>query len=254
MLWSAVVALVLPVRCAGCGREDVPWCPDCAADLQTQRYAARPARPDPCPCGLPPVLAAGRYAGALRAAIVALKDGGRGELRPVLAPVLAEALAPLVEPGVIVVPVPSSGRARRDRGERPVHLLVEQAVAGLDRPVPVRAALRVTRRVADQAGLRAGQRHANLTGAHQVPAGWRSWLAGRPVVLADDVLTTGATLVEAARAVTAAGAVVVGAAVVAATERRGPLGLRGALGPAAGRAAYPGRGSPAGVADDAAAG
>ena len=73
-----------------------------------------------------------------------------------------------------------------------------------------------SRAVADQAGLDAAERAANLGGA---PAARRP-LDGLPVVVVDYVMTTGATLVEAARALREAGAAVRGCAVVAATRRR----------------------------------
>ncbi|WP_369688378.1 ComF family protein [Actinomadura macra] len=80
-------------------------------------------------------------------------------------------------------------------------------------------ALRHTRRVSDQAGLTVSERAANLAGALEaVP---RAKVAGRRVVLVDDVITTGATLAEAARALRAADAEVIGAATLAATQRRG---------------------------------
>ena len=67
-------------------------------------------------------------------------------------------------------------------------------------------------------------RAANLAGALQA----RGPLHGLPVVLVDDVVTTGATLTEASRALGAAGARVCGAAVVAATQRRAGAGGAGA--------------------------
>ena len=71
--------------------------------------------------------------------------------------------------------------------------------------------------VRDQAGLTSGQRARNLQGAlRAVPA------APCRVLLVDDVVTTGATLVEAARALVAQGHQVVGAAVLGATSRRLP--------------------------------
>jgi predicted amidophosphoribosyltransferase len=78
------------------------------------------------------------------------------------------------------------------------------------------AALEHRRRVADQAGLSAADRAANLSGALQA----RFDLRGLRVIVVDDVVTTGATLAEAARALRAAGAEVTAAAVIAATARR----------------------------------
>ncbi|MFB4313305.1 ComF family protein [Actinomadura sp. 21ATH] len=88
--------------------------------------------------------------------------------------------------------------------------------------VSVLQALRQRRRVLDQAGLPVGRRAANLAGALEVLPS--AAVAGRTVVLVDDVITTGATLAEAARALRAADARVAAAATVAATplRRAGP--------------------------------
>ena len=71
------------------------------------------------------------------------------------------------------------------------------------------------RSAADQSGLSTAERAANLHGALRAAGVVRG-----PVLVVDDVVTTGATLVEAARALTVGGHQVVGAAVVAATSRR----------------------------------
>jgi hypothetical protein len=69
----------------------------------------------------------------------------------------------------------------------------------------VAAVLRQRRAVADQSGLDARQRLANLAGALEVAAvGERLLADGGRIVLVDDVMTTGASLAEAARAVRAA--------------------------------------------------
>ncbi|WP_274704671.1 phosphoribosyltransferase family protein, partial [Actinomadura geliboluensis] len=85
-------------------------------------------------------------------------------------------------------------------------------------PVSMMDALRQRGRVADQAGLTARQRAANLQGAVEA----RACVAGRRVVLVDDVVTTGSSLAEAARALRAAGAEVTGTATIAATPRHRP--------------------------------
>ncbi|HEY6737982.1 MAG TPA: phosphoribosyltransferase family protein, partial [Actinopolymorphaceae bacterium] len=189
--------------------------------------------PEPAPPGLPPVWAVATYGGAVRRAIVAHKERGRTALtRPLgaaLARAIGTALGAAPEPGesVTVVPVPTSRSAVRRRGYDPLALLTRAAVRTWRHPGELRAGPRrlaglgIVRPTADQAGLDALARAANLAGAFAVPERLRARVAGRPVLLVDDVVTTGATLAEASRALTAAGARVIGAAVVAATPRNG---------------------------------
>jgi predicted amidophosphoribosyltransferase len=125
---------------------------------------------------------------------------------------------------VFVVPVPSSPAAVRRRGDAPLELLTRAAVREVgraSRDLIVTPALRLRRRVADQAGLDHRQRADNVECAMQVRPQWRASIAGVRCLLVDDVLTTGATLVEAARALRAGGAGSVAAATIAATQRRG---------------------------------
>jgi predicted amidophosphoribosyltransferase len=87
----------------------------------------------------------------------------------------------------------------------------------------VRLLGRVTgRRVRDSAGLDAAQRRANLAGRFRVLPVRAGLPSGSRLVLVDDVVTSGATLTEAARALRAAGQHLVLAAVVAATPRQVP--------------------------------
>lgn len=118
--------------------------------------------------------------------------------------------------------VPSVRAAMRRRGHDPVRCLAAVAATRLRAEglaVEQVDALRHVRRVADQAGLGAGRRMANLAGALQVAPGGEV-VRGRPVIVVDDVITSGATLVEAARALRTAGAQVLAVATVAATPRR----------------------------------
>ncbi|MFE3162913.1 ComF family protein [Streptomyces sp. NPDC059224] len=105
---------------------------------------------------------------------------------------------------VLLVPVPSAPWAVRARGHDPVRRIALAAAAELRRggtSVRVVPVLRQRRAVADQADLNSRQRLANLDGALEVPAGAARLLGGGRVVLVDDLVTTGATLTEAARAV-----------------------------------------------------
>ncbi|MET9895190.1 ComF family protein [Streptomyces sp. NPDC006465] len=109
---------------------------------------------------------------------------------------------------VLLVPVPSARRAVRARGHDPARRIALAAAGELRRtgtPARVLGVLRQRRAVADQSGLNSRQRLANLTGALEVVAGAELLLAeGGRVVLVDDLMTTGASLAEAARAVRAA--------------------------------------------------
>ncbi|WP_422070798.1 ComF family protein, partial [Streptomyces galbus] len=106
---------------------------------------------------------------------------------------------------LLLVPVPSAPAAVRSRGHDPTRRIALAAAGALrraGRPARVAAVLRQRRRVSDQAGLDRRQRQENVRGALVVsPGGARLLLTGGPVVLVDDLMTTGASLAEAARAV-----------------------------------------------------
>jgi predicted amidophosphoribosyltransferase len=174
------------------------------------------------------------YRDQVRAGVVAWKDRGRADLTPVLAQALRRAVLAavpvLAAPGeqtagrpVLLVPAPSSRRTRRARGHDPVRDLAERCATGLRRrgiEVRVIPALAQARRVEDQAGLGAAARQQNLSGALEVVRGWAAYLRGRDLLLVDDVVTTGATLLDCLRALDEADARVRAAATVAATRRR----------------------------------
>ena len=111
---------------------------------------------------------------------------------------------------VLLVPVPSAGGAVRARGHDPARRIALAAAGELRRTgtrARVLAVLRQKRAVADQSGLNSRQRLDNLAGALAVAPGGAGLLRGGRVVLVDDLMTTGASLTEAARAVRAVRAV-----------------------------------------------
>ena len=154
---------------------------------------------------------------------------------------------------VLVVPVATSPTSRRRRGDDPVGDLARAAVERVRTADAVALAvvpvLVHVRRVADQARLGREARRDNLAGALGVAPWGRALVRGSVCVVADDVVTTGSTVAEAARALRAAGARHVVAAAVAATPRwsRAPPSDAGA---AARARARPGiRPSPCGSVD-----
>ncbi|MFI6933509.1 ComF family protein [Streptomyces sp. NPDC050287] len=204
--WQDLTDLVLPAECAGCGRPRTVLCPECRAALSGA--VPRRVRPVPEPPGLPVVHAAARYADAVRATLLAHKERGALALAAPLGVALAGAVRAGVaawgDEAVVLVPVPSARRAVRARGHDPARRIALAAARELRRvgtPARVAAVLRQRRAVADQAGLNSRERLANLAGALAVAGGGERLLAGGRVVLVDDLMTTGASLAEAARAV-----------------------------------------------------
>ncbi|MDK3256106.1 ComF family protein [Blastococcus capsensis] len=222
---TALVDLVLPRTCAGCGVPGAMLCPRCAPLLAAPRLA----EPRRFPAGFPPTVAAGAYAGPVRPAINAFKEQGRAELAAPLGAALALAVVAVrlgsgapARP-VVLVPVPTSPAAVRARGRDHVRELTARAAAELRAagvPATGCPTLRRRGRIRDSAGLSASQRRANLAGTFALDAHRRP--AGALLVLVDDVVTTGATLTEAASVLAAGlppGDLPVLAAVVAATPR-----------------------------------
>lgn len=224
-MWDAFVDLVLGGRCVGCGSGGRPLCPACASALPD---AAAPRWPSPTPPGLVTPWACADYDGTVRSMVLAHKERRVFALRWPLGALLAAAVAAGVPDRrfpVLLVPVPSRPGSARARGHDPAWSITSAAAARLRREGYAATAVRLlaTRGgVADQAGLDAEARAANLAGSQCCPStGLRRW-AGRRVrvVVCDDVLTTGSTAREAQRALEAAGLGVDAVAVVAATVRR----------------------------------
>ncbi|GAB3448180.1 hypothetical protein GCM10027570_21410 [Streptomonospora sediminis] len=209
--FGGLLGLLLGDHCAGCARPGGRLCPDCARALGSRPRRCRRR------AGCPPVWAVGGYGGLQRTALLAFKQRGARSLAVPLGSRLAAAIgaAAAQHPGALVVPVPARPAALRRRGYDPVLLLAWAAAqaGGVSGPGPAPVLVH-RRRVSDQVGLGRDRRRANLTGALAV-RGPTAALAGRPVVVVDDIVTTGATLAEAARALRCAGAAVVGGAVLA---------------------------------------
>jgi predicted amidophosphoribosyltransferase len=197
-----------------------------------------------------PVVAAGVYRGELAQAVLSFKRHGQAQLGHVLAQALGGALSAAAgEPaGFWLVPVPTSSSAFRKRGFSPVHLLLRRLSRNRACGAPQRAGPRIVdalkksgtlqregslaralaparsgspaRSLAGgQKGLGRGARSQRVRASMRVRGGLRApELGGQPCIIVDDVLTTGATLAEAARALRQAGAVVRGAVVLAATR------------------------------------
>jgi predicted amidophosphoribosyltransferase len=201
-----VLDLVLPLECGGCGAPSTRWCAACAGELALSVDAPRVITPRIDP-GVP-VFAVGRYAGARRRAIVAIKDRGRADLLGPLSCSLALGVHRLLQWGLLdvpltVVPAPTRGWSARRRGGDPVTRIAAAATAAHPGITVVRA-LRLKAAARDSAGLSSAARERNITG--RVVLTRRRLPANGELIVVDDVVTTGATARESVRTLQAAGA------------------------------------------------
>jgi len=217
------VALFSPVDCAGCGAPDRSLCDRCRRSLEPLLDTRLLAGADGAPL---PVAFALSYDRVVRRVMLEFKQNGHTGLARALSDPFARVIAAALETGpavvgaaavgpavvgpAVIVPVPPGRASSRRRGYDPVGLLL--ARAGIR---PVRA-LRMLGASAGQKQLGIEERARNRASAMTASGVVR----GRKVLLVDDVVTTGATLAEAALAVRAAGGVVIGAAALASTPRR----------------------------------
>ena len=202
------LSVVSPIACAGCGRPDVELCVDC------RRRLAPTVGTRDLTSGL--TVAWGlEYRFEVRRVVVAFKQQGRLRLGPRLAPALRAALAEVDAPGTrasLVVPVPASASGLRRRGYDPMGILLRDAGLGPDPRLLVSVGGGGPQKRLDRV-----QRQRERQGTLRC----RADLTGRRVVIVDDVVTTGSTLLEAQRALTERGAHVLGAACVASTPSTG---------------------------------
>ena len=199
------------VRCPVCGAAGAAPCAACASKL-------RPAPDLPTPKGLDGLVAPLAYAGVGREVVARLKyRNARAAL-----PVLAAAIATLVDPatGDVVTWAPTTAVRRRDRGFDQARLLARAVARRLHRPC--RSLLK-----REPGPPQTGRpKRDRLTGPGFTVTGR---LQAR-VLVVDDVVTTGATMLAAAQALKAAGARTVTGAAAARTPLKASGGLSDAGG------------------------
>lgn len=212
-----------PLSCPLCERASDAVCSRCSLLMPRIRGEERVQKgPAPVEQSWAPF----RYEGPLKDLLVRAKYAGRPEILPALAALLVRRLpeSALLGRPDCVVPAPGSRRRRRERGFDPAAVLGAPVARALGIPL-LPGALWRRREVPPQASLGRRERLANLAGVFESDG-----VAGRAVLLFDDVATTGATLAAAGDALMRAGA----RRVAAATLARTPGGRDGSPGLAAG--------------------
>jgi ComF family protein len=193
-----------PDYCVQCGQMGTLYCAPCSAQL-------RPYPLDDAPEGLDAVAVAWLYEGGLRKAIHRMKYARIRRMAEPLGRMIATVAVERLPPADAVVPVPLHAERRAERGFNQAEELAREVARRCGLPL-LTTGLERRRATGHQAGLSRAERRTNIAGAFV----WRS--AQSPparIILIDDVLTTGATLVACADALRAAGSCSIYAAALA---------------------------------------
>lgn len=232
----AVVDVVLPPRCPGCGEivdgDDrfcaacfvqlvalgPPQCACCGLPLPHDGDAA--ARCGACLADPPPfdhARAPFAYGGPARQLVLALKHGRRLHLARMMARAMLRVAGTLPD-DVVIVPVPSHRWRLWQRGFNQAAQIARQLSRQSGRPLVVDALERV-KPTPSTKGLTRRARQKNVEGAFRVVR--PDAIRGRAVIVVDDVMTTGATVAACAKRLRLAGARQVAVLTYARTLREG---------------------------------
>lgn len=166
--------------------------------------------------GTSEICSVGDYDGVLRELCIALKFNGE---RAAAAPLSQYLIQQVFDRGFgakvdAVVPVPLHALRQWKRGYNQSALLAAPVAVALGKPC-LEYALKRKRQTLSQSELSAAQRKANVEGAFELRTGMADKIEGKTLLLVDDVMTTGATLAQAARELKKGGAKAVFAGVIA---------------------------------------
>jgi ComF family protein len=247
-LLDSLSSVLFPADCRVCGTPLpgftlLPVCTSCWNDLPRQSTAlctccgeALPSDPAVAgeilcrPCRVQPpdfekAVAHGTYRGTLRSLLHLLKYDGMEPLARRLGTLLAEQVlaTPDLPAELHVVPVPLFKKKRRQRGFNQSDLLARATIAAIRQRRPgmhvhfASALLERRRATESQAGLSPHQRRVNVRGAFFVPR--PAAVAGKEILLIDDIYTTGATARACSAALRRAGAASIRVATVARAQK-----------------------------------
>lgn len=211
---AALVDLLFPPRCAGCGRLGTHWCEDC------QHAVVRITEPICEHCGFPlakdqecpscamhkfaftQARAYARYETGLRHAILKLKHRQNKALGEALGKYLAQLFEELDWQIDFMVAIPLAKMRTKFRGYNQIELLAVPLSKAIDIPIQRTCLLR-KQETKPQMDLLPAERWSNVQDAFAADALLAN---GKRVLVVDDIITTGATMHAAALALSQAGA------------------------------------------------
>lgn len=239
-LAASAIGLIYPPTCVACGAttgQPHALCAACWSGLRLieRPYCERLGTPFALDLGIgslispgaiaePPVFGRARavavYDGTARDLVHRLKYNDRLDLGRTMARMMAAAGSELLDEADLVVPVPLHGLRLWRRRFNQSAVLAREIGRRRGKPCDLRALARV-KATRPQVGLTRHQRAENLQGAFRVTEAGRARIAGRRLLLIDDVTTTGATGNAAARVLLRAGAANVDLLTFATVTREG---------------------------------
>jgi len=219
----SLVQIIFPSRCIGCSQLGISICSQCRSSwhphiyLQSIEVNGKNF----------PILSAIQYSPIASKVLLSAKEGSIRAADELLISSLEHSLSYFRKKygEATLVPIPSRKSATRKRGRNFLSVICADVASNLS--INHLSLLEHTRLVRDQSALNAKERKLNLAGALKVNiSGITALQSGNigPLILVDDLITTGTTLAEAIRALTYAGFTVLGAVTSCAAK---PLRLGG---------------------------
>lgn len=201
--------LIFPNRCISCGALGLSLCSECRRKWNLHRYVTTIGKSKKDKLHVTSSVA---YSATAQKIILAAKESHIRRADILVSEAIAHSLQKILgEEWIdVLVPIPSRPKVARKRGRQFIYEITEPISTEFN--IPIVTNLGHTRSVRDQSGLHHKERWNNLSGAFVVTG---KQITGQKALLIDDLVTTGATLYEAARALRYAGIEVIGAVTAA---------------------------------------
>jgi len=213
-IFESISDLLFPQRCIACRALGGQLCPICLPEWKFEKRSQllRSHTGETLT-----VFSSADYSGVTRSVILSAKESAMSDADELILQALKYSLTNFLNGNSVthLVPIPSRARANRARGRDFLSEITQELA--LDFSLRSTSLLRHNRNVRDQSGLSLSARRNNLAGAFVlIPK--REDPSGATLLLIDDLVTTGATLLEAARALRYAGFEVKGAVTAAVAQ------------------------------------